>query len=217
MIDNFQILRSTVTRTVARAVMAASVCISLAACGVGGTRDLTVTHDPILADRMLEEQPVAVNPHTGRPTVAGFDNLDRFVMGLGAGYGDRISVSGGDASSRRDVVRHLARRGYFRARDAGGAGEGLMVRLSRIVLTPPTCGDWRAEDQDDASNLPPRNFGCANHSNLARMIADPHDLFNPDPGPFEANSEREVFTIEALRAHRIEISTAGTASETTGD
>ncbi len=189
----------------------------LPACGGSDAVTPADRQDPIVADRMVERQDILVSPESGRPTLAGFDDVDRFLDGLGAGYGDRITIAGGSASSRRAVDRHLRGRGFFRAQDVGRSGEPLRIELSRIVLTPPVCGDWTGTELPDHSNVPPRNFGCADRSNLARMLADPHDLFTPSYAPATTDGARQATLVGALRANRLELTTTTTDSVTTGD
>ena len=196
----------------------ATAALLLAACGAQGTRDLGDTHDPIIADRMLRQQEIPVVRETGEPTSDGLEALDGFLARMGAGYGDRIAIAGGTAQARRAVVRHLRLRGFFRSRDMGrGAAGTLRVELSRIVLTPPACGDWSDTAEPDHANLPPRNFGCANQSNLARMLADPHDLFSPDSGPYAGDGQRQAAAIGALRTHGLDLSITAAEPTTTED
>ena len=43
-------------------------------------------------------------------------------------------------------------------------------------ITLPNCPDWSKPIGTDSSNTTSSNLGCANQSNLARMVADPRDL-----------------------------------------
>jgi len=55
------------------------------------------------------------------------------------------------------------------------------------------CGDWSDDVSITASNLPPKNFGCATQHNLAVEVADPRDLEESRPlGPGDAERRTVV-------------------------
>jgi pilus assembly protein CpaD len=53
------------------------------------------------------------------------------------------------------------------------------------------CGDWSDDLANTASNLTPKNFGCAVQQNIAAQIADPRDLVTPR-GMEAANGARRA-------------------------
>jgi pilus assembly protein CpaD len=57
------------------------------------------------------------------------------------------------------------------------------VEISYIAYRASTapCGDWSKDLDETASNLTPKNFGCAVQQNVAAMVADPRDLQGPRP------------------------------------
>ena len=59
--------------------------------------------------------------------------------------------------------------------DLGEAGV-VRVTLRRVAVGVPGCPDWSDEQVSTSSGALSRNFGCASLTNLAAMIADPHDL-----------------------------------------
>jgi len=56
-----------------------------------------------------------------------------------------------------------------------------------VVMTPQ-CPDWRKPSEDDPSNTPSSNLGCATETNLGLMVADPRDLVvGKDIAPSDAD------------------------------
>jgi pilus assembly protein CpaD len=60
------------------------------------------------------------------------------------------------------------------------------VEVVRYLVTLPPCPNWSKEPSYDFDNSTHSNFGCANVSNLGRMVASPSDLAAGRPlGPAE--------------------------------
>ena len=51
-----------------------------------------------------------------------------------------------------------------------------IVAVNRGMITLPACPNWSRSPRQDLTNAVPSNFGCANASNLALMVASPTDL-----------------------------------------
>ncbi len=56
------------------------------------------------------------------------------------------------------------------------AGAALRVEVTRPGAHVPSCPDWSRRSDEDFSNRPSSNFGCADAVNLAAQVADPADL-----------------------------------------
>lgn len=59
---------------------------------------------------------------------------------------------------------------------ASGRPEIVVASFTRYVASAPDCGVYKGEFVNRLRNMPHPNFGCADQSNLAAMIADPRDL-----------------------------------------
>ncbi len=58
------------------------------------------------------------------------------------------------------------------------------VVIERYVALAPDCPNWSAAPSPGFDNLTPRNFGCADQTNLAAMVVNPRDLAEgQDMGP----------------------------------
>jgi pilus assembly protein CpaD len=83
------------------------------------------------------------------------------------------------------------------------AQDAVVVSVGRYVVTLPVCPDWSKPEADDYTNTPPSNFGCANASNLGRMVANPADLVHGTPlGP--ADGDFAARGIQRYRAGEID-------------
>lgn len=97
-----------------------------------------------------------------------------------------ISVSAPDGPGAQDIIHYFG----DRIADMGIAPSQILVGTHPVtngdgrvelgyvtyVAHADQCGDWTDSVADTSSNLPTRNFGCANQHNIAAMIADPRDL-----------------------------------------
>ena len=48
--------------------------------------------------------------------------------------------------------------------------------IERYVAAAPNCPNWSKAPGNDFDNTMHSDFGCSTASNLAAMVADPHDL-----------------------------------------
>ena len=114
------------------------------------------------------------------------DSLVRDYLERGDGS---ISVSAPDGPESGPMITYfgerLAQMGVPRSRIlvgshpvADGDGRVEISFVSFVARTAP-CGDWSVNVAETASNLPMPNFGCAVQSNVAAMVANPHDLEHP--------------------------------------
>lgn len=193
----------------------AATALLAAGCGAGTIERMPgETANPIRLDTVTTERRVGDDaPDMARVATAA----NEFLASQGFGHGDILTVRGGARSEREGLARALAAPGRtVRAAPGEDDGRGLRLVLMRTVATPPTCGDWSDPPTQDFSNLPPGNFGCANQSNLARMVADPNDLAGGRSAA-RFDSERMTVLIDAYRRDAIVITYGAAESVTSGD
>ena len=75
-----------------------------------------------------------------------------------------------------------------------------MLRIERAVATAPACPDW-SKPPIDYSGQVASNFGCANATNLANMVADPADLLRGNPNA-RAEGGRAADAVQGYRDGR---------------
>jgi pilus assembly protein CpaD len=82
---------------------------------------------------------------------------------------------------------------------SGVASDHLLILVDRYVATPPACPDWSGSPMTGHDNEPGSNFGCADATDLAEMVANPRDLETGRAlGPYDA--EPGLGAIERYRA-----------------
>lgn len=148
----------------------------VAACGGTQNRGLESVHQPVVhRTDYVYDVPAAGLATTDK------DRLDGWFQTLRVGYGDKITIDGADAGSRRDVQQIAARYGLLLDTTApvttGEIAPGqVRVVVSRAVAEVPNCPDWSRTSQPEFNSNSMSNYGCATNSNLAAMIANPEDL-----------------------------------------
>ena len=138
--------------------------------------------------------------------------LAEFLQRLAPGYGDRLTLAAapdGALAGRRlamlEAVLDRAGLAPLLAPPVPSTAPAtglVVVTLSRHLVTPPACPDWRKPEGDDDTNTPGSNFGCATATNLDLMVADPGELLHgaptaPGDGEFAARG------IDAYRSGEI--------------
>lgn len=117
------------------------------------------------------------------------------------------------------VVTVLARRGIGARRisppPSGLAANHVLLVLKRYVVQFPTCPDWSADPDQEHTNRPASNFGCATMVNLGMMIEDPRDLaVGRTMGP--APAEPTIGANERYRTDKVKATSSPTASGGSG-
>ena len=145
----------------------------------------------------------------------GFVDLDLFLARKGARYGDRIVV-GADAETVEALRQRYAVTGVkVLPGQAVSATETIPVTFSRLLATPPTCGDWSEAGETGSENRPTVQFGCAQTANLARMVADPHDLIAGAVPDAAYDSNADLLAVHAYRTRKLSEAEAGMSSAST--
>jgi len=109
--------------------------------------------------------------------------LGLFISDIGPTYGDIVTIEvEEDQQAHWDAVagelKDLGLRANRAATNNGGVPpEGAArVVITRHVVNPPRCPDWRKPAYPDYKNTASSNFGCATATNLGAMVANPRDL-----------------------------------------
>ena len=146
---------------------------------------------------------------------AGLADLDLFLARKGARYGDRLVV-GADADMVETLRQRYAVTGVkVLPAQAVSATETIPVTFSRLLATPPACGDWSEAGETGSENRPTRQFGCAQTANLVRMVADPHDLIAGSVLDANYDSNADLIAVHAYRTRKLSEAEADMSSAST--
>lgn len=111
--------------------------------------------------------------------------LDQFLEAISLRYGDRLSMD--DPAKEGFARRHdaissvIAKYGIELPKEPTPSGEppapgAIKLIVSRSNSVMPSCPNWSQNSTENYANATHSNFGCSINSNLAAMVADPHDL-----------------------------------------
>jgi len=125
------------------------------------------------------------------------ERLARFVAGGGILPEDRVALAAPDTESKlarhrlnslmaalhTDGVGATAAPSAIPDTSAGKSRDKIVLEIEHAVVTPPDCPNWSKPPIDYSAQVS-SNFGCANTTNLALMVADPADLLRGNkPSP----------------------------------
>ncbi|MDT0575693.1 CpaD family pilus assembly lipoprotein [Croceicoccus sp. F390] len=109
--------------------------------------------------------------------------LNAWLSSFMIGDGDSVTILSGGAGllARRDLAGIIEAHGLLPTMISSFAAEPLPPGVAQIVLTRarafvPGCPDWSAKSDANPANATHPGYGCAVNSNVAAMIANPHDL-----------------------------------------
>jgi pilus assembly protein CpaD len=163
-----------------------------------------ITVKPVLATH-----PVAFDNGSAMLSPDEIDGLRAFLGEGRITKIDSITVQAGDsplASARASRVSDaLSNLGYTHvvAPSEQPGGDGVAVVVKRLAAMPPACPDWAQIGQYDPDNLPMKNLGCANATNLYLMVADPRDLVSGRMlGP--ADGDEAVRSVDNYRSGKLD-------------
>ncbi|MCR6630931.1 MAG: CpaD family pilus assembly protein [Magnetospirillum sp.] len=103
--------------------------------------------------------------------------------------------------------------------DADNTGGGATLAFLRVTLSAPDCAALVTPSEEwSAGSRPSMAFGCANYTNLTRMLADPADLAAPRAygGADSTTSAHAVELYHLDRVKKLQKSTAPSVSITVG-
>ena len=189
------------TRPLASA-LALSLGFALAACGgMPSNRSVYSVKQPVV-ERSTVALDVTTSPD-GLP-LAEQRRVAAWFEAMDLRYGDRVSVE--DPLARpetRGAVADLAGRyGLLLAEGVPISSGDLQPGQARVVIlrsraSVPGCPDWSESSDANFSNGLGANYGCANNSNLAAMVADPEDLIKGRQGSTDTYINTSNTTIKA--------------------
>lgn len=182
----------------------------------------------IAVDSVAGRHVVHLAGRTGAVSWAERRRLAGFITGIARNRPDSLRVAlHGRASSRqlRAVTRLLVTDGVNpeHIRWAGWRGglwapsNGVVVAVERAIAVQPLCPGSTGHLTAPNDNLPEPNFGCSDMSNLAAMLADPHDLRQPSSTIY-SDGERAATAVAEYRADKVKElkSASGTSSSGSG-
>ena len=174
-------------RKIAYTIVSAALAMSLGACNTPGTASarLASEHVPVVTQNvMTHDMAYAAGAGFSR---AGMQEFSEWLDSVDARYGDRISIDdanpAGQALRAATISREIGSRGLM-LREEGPvtapavAGGVARVVLVRAVASVPECPDHRRKSNPEYQASKTSNYGCSLTSNIAAMIADPHDFIS---------------------------------------
>ena len=211
--------------------MRSRTCWALAAatvamlCMLGCSSRPDAMNDPpkaISLQPVLATHPVYFGNGSANLSPAEMDELRAFLGGDRLSKIDSVTVYAGDsqlgAARAARVSDALSNLGYTHViAPAGepGGDDSVAVAVKRLAAVPPACPDWAPFGNFDPHNLPMKNLGCSNSTNLYLMVADPRDLVSGrmlGPGDGDFNDRQ----IDNYRTGKDDNLSWGPSSSTTG-
>ncbi|MEM9233275.1 MAG: CpaD family pilus assembly protein [Pseudomonadota bacterium] len=176
-------------------VLLCAAAITLSGCGTplfnGPNQGLSVAErHPISIDQQTVSLEIRIDPTSQGLNRGQLAEIDAFVTAYRTrGHGPiTVTAPSGtrsdlDAAETAANVRMALNSFGIDYRDlqgatyrASGRPEIVVASFTRYVASAPDCGVYKGELVSRLRNMPHPNFGCADQSNLAAMVADPRDL-----------------------------------------
>jgi pilus assembly protein CpaD len=186
-------------------VLALIACgASLTGCATDAQRGLESIHQPVVSrtDYVFDVS----EPGGDRLSASDADRLNGWFASIKLRFGDRLSVDspGGNRGAREAVASVAAQYGLL-VEERAPVTEGeilpgnVRVIVSRMTATVPNCPDYSSPSDQKFSGAQSPNYGCAVNSNLAAMVADPHDLLAGREGSQSVDASTSTKAIKAYR------------------
>lgn len=188
----------------AGAALALSLGVLLAGCGgLANNRTLESVHQPVV-ERTNYTLDVTTGP--GGLSYTEQRRLADWFAAMDLRYGDRVSIDDPLASEvTRQAVGALVSRYGLMISDTAPVTVGYVnagsarVVVTRSKATVPGCPDWSTKSDFNPNNSVSSNYGCANNSNLAAMVANPEHLLKGEDGGSDTVVMSSTKAIEAYR------------------
>jgi pilus assembly protein CpaD len=141
---------------------------------------------------------------------AELQRLEVWLDSIDAGYGDRLAVDephGYFGAQARDAIARVAENRGLDFTDGApilnGSVEPGTIRViaTRTTASVPGCPDW-SEPGIVATTSTTSNYGCANNSNLAAMVANPEDLVLGQDGTANGSGTTASRAVRAYRTRQ---------------
>ena len=191
-------------RPVSQALIALALGSAVTACGgMPENRTLYSTKQPV-----VERTTMALDVSSGRDGInyAERQRIDDWFQAMNLRYGDRVAVADPYGSSGTfEAVEQIAARYGILVSGDGAIEDGTVTPgRARVVVTRssasvPGCPDWSAKSGLNYNNAIYPNYGCAVHSNLAAMVANPEDLVQGQQGTGETVVLTSTKAIDSYR------------------
>lgn len=162
---------------------------------------------PIQVDRVRVQYDAAFQPGTSELPYDEALRLETFLDQTGVRPADEVFVasSPGDplaAARAGRIAALLAERSVgmvpIAPPPAGVAANHVLILVDRFVAAPPACQNWTSPPATGHDNVPSNDFGCADATDLAAMVANPRDLaLGRALGP--ADSDTPLDAVERYR------------------
>ena len=186
-------------------VLALIACgVSLTGCATDAQRGLESVHQPVVSrtDYVFD----VAEPGGDRLSAGDADRLNGWFSSIKLRFGDRLSVDSpsGDRGAR-DAVSSVAAHYGLLVEERAPVTEGeiapgnVRVIVSRMSATVPNCPEFNGPSDQHFSGAQSPNYGCAVNSNLAAMVADPHDLLAGREGSQSVDASTSTKAIKAYR------------------
>ncbi|MGI8944137.1 MAG: CpaD family pilus assembly protein [Qipengyuania sp.] len=196
----------------AAAALALSLSLGLGACGgMPENRSLNSTKQPVVERTSYT---LDVNTNAGGLPINEQQRLAGWFEAMDLRYGDRISVEDPTANPAvSEAVGALAGRYGLLLADTSPVTAGYVapgqarIVVSRTTAHVPGCPDWSVKSDMNYTNGVYPNYGCANNSNLAAMVANPQDLVQGQTGTGETVV---MSSTKAIRTFRDAVPTGAT-------
>lgn len=178
--------------------------ILLGGCGTVN-RGMESVHQPVVS---RSDYALDVIAEGGSLSPGESHRLAGWLASLRLGYGDRIAVddgTDGNASGVREAVAaEAARYGMLVSDDTpvtvGAIAPGTArIIVSRMKASVPGCPDQSRVSGNEYEGNTWSNYGCANNSNLAAMVARPEDLVRGQPGAPVTDAATSFKAIDTMR------------------
>lgn len=204
--------------------IASSALLALALAGCGPVnRGVQPLHQPVVSrtDYVMD---LALASGAGLASGEAA-RLDGWFQGLGLTYGDRISVDGGQlfgaANARAEIAEVTSGYGLLLAEGAPVTASPLAPGSVRIVVSRSKaevygCPDWSRHSQPEFAASAMSNYGCADATNLAAMVANPEDLIRGQVAESGGDAAESLKSVKVYR-DRVPTGVGDVKTEKTGD
>ncbi|MBV7264913.1 CpaD family pilus assembly protein [Erythrobacter ani] len=170
--------------------LALSMGLAVAGCGgMPSNTSLYSTKQPVVE---RTNYTLDVNTNAQGLPVSEQSRLNGWFETMDLRYGDRVTIEDpSNSPAVADAVNELAGRYGLIVEAVAPTTVGFLepgqarVVITRSAASVPGCPDWSAKSDMNYNNGMSPNFGCANNSNLAAMVANPQDLLEGQEGSGE--------------------------------
>ncbi|HEX3952005.1 MAG TPA: CpaD family pilus assembly lipoprotein [Stellaceae bacterium] len=168
---------------------AGGIVLALAACRPGAA-EYSEAEAPknLIVDNASARIDVRFAGGSSRLVARDAAKLQTLVLNGSIAPSDRVVISAsgtpGLAAARfNTLAAHLAQYGIIARAEpiANVAPNVAIIVTGRYLVTSPACPNWSKSGVLDFTNTLNSNYGCANMTNLARMVANPADLIEGRP------------------------------------